>query len=228
MNRITGIMRMHSKNPLNWIYMPWIILLGNFLINLIVATSVNSEESYVGGGISSIFIYFMIMGMITIHMTFPFALGLSIRRKDYFTGTVLYAGAIALSNSVVMVILSEIERMTDGWGSRIHFFEIPYVSDDGILGQLWFFLALFLHLFFISFLGAAFQRRLGTVQLMIALGVIFIAGTALSLLATYYGWWGDLFDLLSGRSAVEIISWCSLLTIVYILGSFGFLRKATV
>lgn len=228
MNRITGIMKLHTKNPLNWIYLPWCILLGNFLINFIVARMVNTGESYTGGGISSIFIYFMIMGMITLHMTFPFALGLSVRRKDYFLGTVIYTGVIALANSVVLVIFSELERITDGWGSLIHFFGIPYIIDGGVLGQFWFYLALFLHLFFIGFLGASFQRRLGTVQLLIALGILFIAGTALSLLATYYGWWGDLFNLLSDRSAVEIISWCSLLTIVYILASYRFLRRATV
>jgi hypothetical protein len=219
---------MHRKDLFTWVYLPWIILLGNFIINLAVTAIISSGEVNMStGGMFSIYIYFLITGMLTLYQTFPFALGLNIRRKDYFWGTAATIGIISIATSVCFVLLSAIEEATNRWGNLIAFFHVPYIIDNGMIGELWFYAALLAHLYYAGFVISCIHRRFGALNLTIVLAVLFLAATVFSVLASYYGWWGDILELIQGRSAVEIISWCSLLTLVYMGISYQLLRRAT-
>lgn len=228
MNRTANVMRMHAKDIFSWFYLPWIIIGGNFLINLIISLLVQAENNNTNGGMASLFVYFLIIGMITLHQTFPFSLSLSIRRTDYFWGTAVVAGVVGLVCSLIVVVMSAIEGQFGGWMGSFYFFRIYFISDHGWLNELWFYLSLILHLFFTGFLLACLHRRLGAAKLTIILGVLFIAFTAFSLLASYYGWWRTLLDAVIRMGPIQLVSLLSVLTLAYIGISLTVLRRTTV
>lgn len=229
MNRTLNVMRMHNKDLFSWLYLPWIIVGGNFLINLLTTSAIHDGDSTVStGGMVSIFIYFLIIGMIMLHQTFPFALGLSVRRSDYFWGTVAVAGVSGFVSALIIVIMSAIEGQIGGWFGSFYFFRLSFISDHGILSELWFYLSLMLHMFFSGFLVGCLFRRLGGIKLTIILGVLFIIFTVFTLLATYNGWWTSIVEAVVRMGSIHIISWVALATLIYLGISYMALRRATV
>ncbi len=92
MSAISSVLTLQSRDKLGWIYIPITILFMNFAINLTVSFFIPSEgDNYNIGGVLSIFMYFFIAGIIVVATSFPFAIGMSIRRVDYFIGTALMA-----------------------------------------------------------------------------------------------------------------------------------------
>lgn len=228
MNRTLNVIRMQSKDLFSWLYLPWIIVGGNFLINLLTTSAVHNEDTTVStGGMASIFIYFMIIGLIMLHQTFPFALGLSVRRSDYFWGTAAVAGAAGLVSALIIVIMSAIEGQIGGWFGSFYFFRLYFISDYGILSELWFYFSLIMHLFFSGFLISCLYRKMGGTKATVILGMLFIVFTVFSLMATYNGWWADILKAVADLGAIRIISLFSLVTVVYIGFSFTLLRKTT-
>lgn len=230
MNRTTSVFRLLLKDRLSWFVIPWTIVFSSFFINLLIFFLIKSSEEAVSitGGLSSIYIYMGVMGILIVPQTFPFALGLGIRRTDYFWGTTAAIGFVSAASAIVVVLLSAVERALSGWGGLVNFFSMPFIVDEMILSQLWFYAALMLHLFFTGFAVAAIFRRYGGVILMLVLGGLFVAFSVFILLATYYGWWSSILEALSGLTVMKLINWASVGTLFYMALSYLLLRKSTV
>ncbi|MEK4141492.1 hypothetical protein [Paenibacillus sp. FSL L8-0333] len=227
MNPTAGMLKMHFRDKWLWLYTPWVILLSSFLVNVIVASFI--QEPIYTGGLVSIFIYMLITGILILVQTFPFALGLSQRRTDYFIGTSLMAIITSAVYSILLYLLSIIEsKLTGGWGLGLHYFHLPYLNDGNALEQLWMYFALFLHMFFLGLMISSIFRRFGRSGLFIFSGVTFILCSLGVLLMTYNQWWVDLFNWFAGYTAFELALWSMPLTVVYALLSFLMLRRATV
>ncbi|WP_440961962.1 hypothetical protein ACN6KS_10565 [Paenibacillus nitricinens] len=227
MNHMTGILKMHYKDKWFWLFMPWIILLSSFLVNLVIACFM--QEPMYTGGLVSIFIYMFVIGIIILVQTFPFALGLSIRRTDYFFGTSLMAVITSAGFSLLLFLLSIVEtKLTPGWGVQLHYFHMPYLNDGTVLEQLWIYFVIMLHMFYWGFVISSIFRRFGRSGLFIFAAVMFIVYSVAGLLMTYYHWWGDLFNWFVSHTAFEIALWSMPLTVLYALLSFRMLRKSTV
>lgn len=228
MNRTLNVMRMQSKDLFSWLYLPWIIAGGNFLINLITTGAIHNEDTTVStGGMISIFIYFLIIGLIILHQTFPFALGLSVRRTDYYWGTAAVAGAASLVSAFIIVLMSSVEGQLGGWFQSFYFFRLNFISDHGLASELWFYFALILHLFFTGFLISCLYRKMGGTKSTVILGLLFIVFTVFTLLATFNNWWTDILKVVVDLGPIRIISLFSLLTVAYMGISFTLLRKTT-
>jgi hypothetical protein len=227
MNHMTGILKMYYKDKWFWLFMPWIILLSSFLVNLVIACFM--QEPMYTGGLVSIFIYMFVIGIIILVQTFPFALGLSIRRTDYFFGTSLMAVITSAGFSLLLFLLSIVEtKLTPGWGVQLHYFHMPYLNDGTVLEQLWIYFVIMLHMFYWGFVISSIFRRFGRSGLFIFAAVMFIVYSVAGLLMTYYHWWGDLFNWFVSHTAFEIALWSMPLTVLYALLSFWMLRKSTV
>ena len=87
MNRISSVLTLHSRDKWSWIYIPALILFSSFAVNLIVSYSSRVKKNFIQVESTSIFIYLFVAGIIVVAKTFPFAIGMSIRRIDYFIGT---------------------------------------------------------------------------------------------------------------------------------------------
>lgn len=225
---IQGVLKMHSRDKWAWFLIPAIILFSVFLLNFIVSLLISSDEKMYTGGVSYIFFYMLVMGIIVVVQTFPYAIGMSIRRTDYYFGTVVMGVSVNILYGIMLVILSVIENATDGWGGRIHFFHFPYLNDGTILEQFIVYISLLINLFFIGLLISSTARRFGAKGLLIAIisGLLILSVAAL--VVTYYGIWMDIFQWFAGFTAVQIAYWLILPTILYMMLSYVLLRRATV
>ncbi|MFD2443251.1 hypothetical protein ACFSO7_04560 [Bacillus sp. CGMCC 1.16607] len=223
-----GVLRMYLRDKWAWFLIPNIILFSVFLLNLIVSLLISSDEKMYTGGVSYIFFYMLVMGIIVVTQTFPYAIGMSIRRTDYFLGTVVMGVAINILFGIMLVILSVIENATNGWGGKVHFFHFPYLNDGSLLEQLTTYVILLINLFFIGLLISSTSRRFGAKGLLIAIISILLVLSVVALLVTYNGVWMDIFQWFAKFTAVQIAYWLILPTLLYMLLTFVLLRRATV
>lgn len=227
MNHTVGMLKMHFKDKWLWLFMPWLILLSSFFVNVIIAFFI--EEPMYTGGLASIFIYMLIIGSVVLVQTFPFALGFSQRRTDYFIGTSFMAIIISAVFSLLLFLLSITEgNLTGGWGLELYFFHLPYLNDGTGFEQLWMYFVSILHMFYSGFIISSIFRRFGRNGLIIFAAVIFILISVCTLLITYNQWWGHIISWITDHTAFELALWTMPLTILYILLSFWMLRRSTV
>lgn len=228
MNRVMAVMAIHTKDKLGWLLLPWGILALAFVVNTIIAALLGGTVGIYTGGVASIYIYMLIIGALIIKETFPFAVGFSVRRIDYFLGTMAVAVAISAAYAFVLSLLSLTEsNLTNNWGVGLHFFHLPYWSSSSLIGQFWTYFIVMVFVFMLGFAPASLFRRFGVVGLYAFFGVIGVFATAVTILATYRQWWGDIFTWLSQWSAVQFAWWLVPVTLIGALASYALLRRAS-
>ncbi|MEH7391633.1 hypothetical protein, partial [Bacillus sp. JJ1474] len=212
---IKGVLIMYSRDKWGWFLIPNIILFSVFLLNFIISLFISSEDKMYTGGVSYIFFYMLVAGIMVVAQTFPYAIGMSIRRTDYFLGTVVMGVAVNTLYGIMLVFLSAIENATNGWGGLLHFFHFPYLNDGTLLEQLIIYIILLINIFFNGLLISSTARRFGGKGLVIAIISVLLISSVAALLATYYGVWMDIFHWFVKFTAVQIAYWLILPTILY-------------
>ncbi|WNS76663.1 hypothetical protein RRV45_06660 [Bacillus sp. DTU_2020_1000418_1_SI_GHA_SEK_038] len=225
---IQSVVKMHSRDKWAWFFIPNIILFSVFLLNFIVSLLISSDEKMYTGGVSYIFFYMLVMGIIIVVQTYPYAIGMSIRRTDYFFGTVVMGVAVNILYGIMLVLLAAIENATNGWGERVHFFHFPYLNDGTLLEQLIVYIILLINLFCIGLLISSTARRFGAKGLVIAIISLLLISSVAALFVTYYGVWMDIFQWFVQFTAVQIAYWLILPTLLYMMLSYALLKRATV
>ncbi|SET45379.1 hypothetical protein [Paenibacillus sp. NFR01] len=226
MNRTAGVIRTFYTDKTNCFFVPYMILLSSFLVNLVV--SFFMDEGYYTGGISSIHIFMFVLGILFSVQSFPLVLGFGARRKDFFAGTVLAFLMLSVVNSLLLVVLGAIEQASGGWGQELHFFHLPYMNDGNVLVQFWVQLTLMTHLFFSGFVIAAVYRRFGRIGVWLLSLLLFVAGTVGVLLLTYYEAWTKVWNWFDGYTAGEAASLLWVLTLLYLGIAYLLFRRTTV
>lgn len=228
MNRVMTVIAIQTRDKVGLFLLPWGILATSFVINAIIAMLLGGSVAIYTGGLASIYIYMLVVGTLIIKETFPFAVGFSVRRIDYFLGTMAMAVAISAAYALLLSLLSLIEdNLTNSWGVGLHFFHLPYWSSSSFIGQFWTDFIVMLFCFVLGFAPASVYRRFGLVGLYSFFGVIAVVATAGTILATYRQWWGDIFNWLGQWSAVQYAWWLVPVTLVGALGSYALLRRAS-
>ncbi|WP_028547278.1 hypothetical protein [Paenibacillus sp. UNC451MF] len=227
MNRIPAIIKMHFRDKWTAFLLPWAILLSSFIVNLFVSYLIDNQEPFYTGGLASIFISMTIIGAVTMAQTFPFALGLSVRRKDYFLGTTLAALIINVVSALLLSIFSLVEHSTDGWRVKMYFFNNPLVDTFNVAGHLVIYLVLLLHLHFLGFAISSIHRRFGPSGLFIFLAAVLVLFSSLALVFTHYQLWVGIALWFVGHFALFVCC-MALVIFLYAFVSYALLRRATV
>jgi hypothetical protein len=226
MNPISSVVKMHFRFKMTWFMLPWIIVGSSFIVNYIISYFVDEMET---GGLASFYIYGFVAGIVVLSQTFPFALGFSARRTDFFLGTALTVIIASAVNALVLVLLSVMESSwIENWGTNLHFFHLAYWSDGSVSAQLWISFVTLLQLFFLGFVIASVHRRFGktgTYSFFLGISLLF---TILSFICTSNNWWVDIGNWLVDQSAFDYSLWMLPLIAGYGLVSFLLLRRATV
>jgi hypothetical protein len=228
MNRISGVLTLHYRDKWSWIYIPAIILFSSFAVNLIIGFLVPTQVAIYTGGVSSIFIYLFVAGIIVVAKTFPFAVGMSIRRVDYFIGTVMIGAISSFVFSLLIFLMGQLENRSNGWGNRLHFFYFPYLNDGTLVEQFGIYMILFLHLFFLGFLIASFAKRFGRKGMFISTTAFLLIGSIIFYLIHFFELWGNIFSWFIDKTAIQISIWLLPFVLFYLLASFLLLRKTSV
>jgi len=237
LGRIGNVVRLHLTNPWTTIILPWmilgIILVGNIAIwAIILANTPTADIADVREGLgysgasTYIFVYIMVVAVQAIAVTFPFALGYGVTRRDYYLGTALTFVGLSAMFSVGLTILAAIEQATDGWGLGGRMFTPVYYGDSW--GQrLFIFFAAFLFFFSIGMAAASIWVRWkanGLVAFFVGLGVILIGGAALF---TFTGTWGSFGAFFANAGLVGSFAWSLVISAIAAIGGFFVLRRAT-
>ncbi|MBO0791930.1 MAG: hypothetical protein J2P36_13425 [Ktedonobacteraceae bacterium] len=165
----------------------------------------------------------------TLSDTLPFALGFSVRRIDYFLGTMIMVVAISAVSAMALLLLSVVEHdLAMGWGTALHFFDLPYVNDGSLIGQFWIYFSAMIHLYLLGFVISSLYYRFGRKGMYIFFIAVFLCFSLAGYLLTYFNQWGVIFGWLVQHSAFELALWAFPMTVGYALLSLLLLRKATV
>ena len=229
MNRTTAVMNMHWRNKTSWLFTPVLILGSSFLVNIVVAKLIDETDKFYSGGITSIFFYMLVIGAVSLVQTFPFALGLSVRRTDYFLGTAITAFINCLLIAIMLCLLAYLEAdVTNGWWVQLHFFNLPYMNDGSPFQQIVIYLMIMFNLFFLGFVISSIYRRFGIIGMIIGSILILAAGTVGSFALNRFELWDNIFAAIRTLTAFQVALWLIPFTACYAIVSYLLLRRSTV
>lgn len=230
MNRTLSVFKMQLRDKFSWLVLPWIIMGISFAVNLVLAAGM-MEEKLVTGGLSSIFIFYFVLSITIPIQTFPFALGMGIRRTDYFLGTSLVAVFVGALMSFLLVLLSVMEgSWFANWGVGLQFFHFPIVSDAPIPMQFVSYLILFLFLFFSGFAISSVYRKFGKTGMFVFFAVAFAILAFTPMLISYYDRWDEIGRWVEANihSMEDVTLRLLPVAALFALASYALLRRSTV
>jgi hypothetical protein len=210
-----------------------LIFLANYAVWAIIESAAGADSAAAvdgtqwSGAATFIFVYMTVVAAQAITITFPFALGYSVTRREYYLGTSLLFLLVSAGYAVAMAVLAAIEDATGGWGLGGHMFTAIYFGNEGALQRLFVFFSLFL---FFLFAGAAIAtiymrwRMYGMIAFWAALAVVLIGLIAL---ATYTRSWPAVGAWFAGNGATGVAAWLLLPTAVAAVTGYVVLSRAT-
>lgn len=235
--RVLNVVRLHIANPVPTLVLPWAITFAIFALNLAIwlmvaqaaggVDNLEADAFQYNGGISWIVVFMMVVAIQAMSLTFRFALGFSVTRRDYYLGSALFFVLLSLLYSTGFAVIGAIERATDGWGLGAAFFT-PFGLYEEPLLTVWFVYLAAMLLFF--FLGAAVAtvwmrwRAYGLYVFFLGLAVVVVAS---GWIITATDSWPAVGEFFVTTSPVAIAAWTLPVTAVCAVTGFALLRRAT-
>ncbi len=237
-SRLGSVIKLHFANPWTSISFPWIILGIIFLANLAIWTLIfmsTPPEDHAGiaaglqwsGASLFIFVYMMVVAIQSINITFGFALGYGVTRRDYYIGTSIQFLLLAAIFTAGLTVMSVIEELTGGWGMGGQMFTAAYFGDGPWYERAFAYFTLFA---FFLFIGAAFGavyvrwKATGITLFFVALTAILIAALFLIIATDSWPIVGNFF---AGAGLLGTYAWSLVLTAIAAVSGFLLLRRAT-
>lgn len=230
MQAIRAVMIMHARDKLAWFIMPWAAQIAAFLVTLLDGLLFHRQGAWSSyGGAGDIYIYYFALGIISINKTFPFALGFSVRRKDYVLGTAALVVVLFAATAVVLASLEILEsHVFNSWGVNLHFFALPYLSAGSFLQQWWVDFSLLANLFALGFVIGSVYRRFGNWGLLaFFVGALLVLTTWIGL-SIHLNRWAAVAAWFSQHAAPDFALVLLPVTELYLLGVYLLLRRAVV
>ena len=237
-NRLSAVVRLHLTNKWTVIYLPWLIMLAILVLNLAIwaivlgaADPADHDKVRQGlgysGAASYMFVYMMVVAVQAISVTFRFAQGYSVTRRDYYLGTALTFIGFSVMYAVGLSILAGIEELTDGWGLGGALFTSSLFGDGGWGARAFVFLVLSLFFFFVGAVVAAIWvrwRAIGLTTFFVALAFALVGIAALIVLTDSWIAVGEWFV---ATGALGVYAWTLVPTTIAAIGGYLVLRRAT-
>jgi len=226
MNRsIGGILKMMLLDVRMSAAIFWAILLFVYGLLALLLYQFGGGEA-TSGGLTPMCIYMAILGIVSLRETLPYALGMSVRRKDYFVGLLGGGLAVAAAFSGLSTLLSRIEQAVfAGADVRVSFFNMPAYRALS-LGEEWGSQFAFLaSAFAFGMMLALLHKRFGNISLYLLFAGLFLAVATLHL----FDGWPAVFEWLLSLDSVVVLSlWMLPVAAVAAAASFVLLRRAAV
>jgi hypothetical protein len=225
-----AVARYHLVQRFNFLILPWMVLSFVFAVDVIVLelTPISHSAHRWVGGLASIFVLMVVLGLQAVAQALPFGLALGASRRSFYLGTSLLAVALSAVYGLALAILQVIERATGGWGIDMGFFRVPYLLNGAwYVTWLTTFVGLALLFAYGMWYGLVFRRwgTVGVVAFAAAQIVVLLAG---ALLTTWTRAWHDLGHFFTTISASGLTGLLAALAIVLLAGGFATMRRVTV
>lgn len=228
MNRPLAVARMQLLNK--WLYLgiPGIIIVSSTLIAIaILALIPQGEGTRLAFSGQAVMWYFLVAGVQSLSLTFPFSQAMSVSRRSFYIGTLALFSLLALALGVLYWLLGLVERATNGWGVDGNIFALPWVAESDWWVQILLYFALTILLFMFGFWFATVYRRWRTIGLVAALlgfALILLGGVAA---ATATDSWAAVGAWFIQLTPLSLSGWLLLAGVLLAAGSYGTLRRAT-
>ncbi|MFF1633684.1 hypothetical protein [Leifsonia sp. NPDC058248] len=236
--RIWRVVRLNMVNKWSTIWLP-IMIMGfiwvvNYLIWWIIWVAAGPKDradalqnTQWSGGAFYIFVYMLVVGITVISLTFPFALGYSVTRRDFYLGSALTFGMLAAGYSLGFTVLSLIEEATGGWGLGGHLFTSIYFGGGGVWSRLFIVFAAMLFFFFVGSTSATIFMRWRVNGLLLAGAILVLLLVGAVALITLTGSWAAVGTWFATMGPTGVVAWLLVPTALGAVAGFFILRKAT-
>jgi hypothetical protein len=236
-NRILSVVRLQFTNPWTVIILPWLILVAILLLNMaiwwLIFANVSpgdmaeaQEGTQYSGAISYAFVYMMVVAVQAINGYFPFALGYSVTRRNYYLGTALAFVGLSVFYSLGLSLFALIEDATNGWWVGGTMFTAVYFGENP-LQRIFIFFTILMFFFFVGSAVAAVYVRWKAIGM-----ILFFTGLAFALvgffaLVTVTNSWDAVGAWFLANGLVGTYAWTLVLTAFAALTGYLILRRAT-
>ncbi|WP_028661400.1 hypothetical protein [Saccharomonospora saliphila] len=207
MPRMVRVARIQLVNSLAVLGLPVVILLGVLLGNILIfggMRAAEADEPVVSGALSSIYIVMLVVHLQTMTQMFPFAVSLSVTRRDFFGATTLIVLGQSVAYGLLLTLLAPIEEATGGWGVNMSMINVPFLAHDNVLAQFLAFTAPFLLTSFLGiWFGIVFKRwgQLGVWVLGLGCAALVVGFVSL---VSWQRWWPAVGEFLAGHPALAL------------------------
>lgn len=232
--RILNVFRLHLVNRSVYIGIPWLIIGGALLVSLIITLLMRyatGETEFPGMAYSWAVVsplwYMVAAGVLAISSTFPFALGFSITRRDFYLGTALLFVVVSVANALALATLVELEQATGGWWLGTIMFSALWFGGQSWIVNVLGFLVIQLVILFVGAVFAAVYMRwrvLGSVLLWFAVAAVILGGTTIIVLT---GSWPQVVSWLTTQSAASLLGWLAVPAVIAAFAGYFVVRRAT-
>lgn len=227
MSRTLNVVRMQFVNKQTYVWVPLIVLVGSFVLSLLVFAMIPYDGPKYGGGSQAPLWYFLVVGVQSLTLTFPFSQAMSVTRREFYLGTLGAATVTSAMLSLIFVVGGLIEQATNGWGLNGYFFYLDWIWVAGPVAAFFVYFAIAMLFFVVGFWAATIYKRFGSMWLTIVLVGIGLALVGLMWLVGFASAWGQLFTWVAEQGAVGLALWGVLLAAILAAVSFLILRRAT-
>lgn len=229
-SRIGAMLRLHTIAWPLLVAWPVGILTASFVISWTIYFLVGAEDGEgFTGGLGALLGFVIAFYVQALTQSFPFALGLSVTRREFYGATLLMAVGQSATFAVVLQALSVIEAATGGWGVHMRMFGIArYLTDNPVLQVLTLLAALLLTVGVSILIGAIYQRWRTSGLLTAGVAALGAAGLAVVVI-TWARWWPAIGSWFvdTPRAVTMVVLPLALATAAF-AGGWAALRRATV
>lgn len=226
MSRTLNVVRMQFVNRQTYVWVPLLILGGAFVLSLMVFSLIPGEGPKVGGGTQAPLWYFLVVGVQSLTLTFPFSQAMSVTRREFYLGTLLAATVSAVMLSVIFLIGGLIERATNGWGMNGYFFYLEGLWVAGPWAAMLSYFVIAMLFFITGFWAATIYKRFGSLWLTVVLAALGLAFVGLLWIAGRLDAWAQIGAWLGAQGSLGLSLWGMALGVVLAGASFLTLRRA--
>lgn len=231
--RIRRVVRLHLVAPSVFIGIPWLIVGIAFAVSVAVASLIRlgTGGDTVGMGYSWAVLspqwYLVVVGVQAVGMTFPFALGFGVTRRDFWIGTSVLFTLLSLVNAAAFTVLVQLEKLTDHWWTGTYMFDAlwygagPWYED---------FFSTFALQMFVFFIGAATTtlymrwRVIGVLTAAVGLvALLLLAGLVIGLTNS----WDEVWAAVGSFTVVGVFTGVLVAALLCAVVGYLVIRRAT-
>lgn len=236
-SRIVNVAKLHLVNKGQVIVVPWLIMAFIFAFMIAITgivrmsltpgefTDVNDGFQF-SGGTSFFFIYMLVIAVMAINKTFPFAQGYSVTRRDFYLGSSLAFIGLSAGYAAALTLLGWIEQITQGWGMNVTLFAPVYFPAD-TLERLYLFFLLFLFFFFVGAATASVYVRWALNGMLVFFASLTVLLVGAIFLTTLSSSWAAVGAWLASSTVIALASWTLVPTTLAAITGYLLLRRAT-
>lgn len=236
--RILNVTRLHLTNKLPIMVLPLMILGFIFLVNYLLWWLIfsvadtdgarNASEGMQFSGASMfIFVYMLVVAVQAVNLTFPFAQGYSVTRRDFYLGSSLVFVLLSAYYAAIMTVMALLERATNGWGFGGAMFDVIYFRTENPLLQFAQFFLLFLFFFFIGAAVASVYVRWKSNGMLVFFAALTLLLVGIIALVTVTENWPAVGSWFAANGALGVAVWSLVPTALAAITGFLLLRRAT-